>query len=168
MYARWRSILATFDASSMIYAWDNYPVDQFPPLWDWVTSEIERDTFSIPSVAFDEVNKKTPDCGQWLKDAGISLLSVTNEVLQEAMRIKKLLQIQEDRYHPNGVGENDILIIATASIMQLVLISNEARQITLPLDPARKKIPAVCADPEVAVDCIDFITLVKRSRHVFR
>ena len=160
--------MQTFDASSIIYAWDNYPVDQFPPVWDWIATEIEQHIFSIPRVAFDEVKQKAPDCAQWLSDAGVNLLLVTNEVLQEAMRIKSLLQIQEDQYHPGGVGENDVLIIATARTEELVLISNEARQINLPETPAKKKMPAVCADPQVAVDCIDFITLIKQSGRVFR
>ncbi len=159
--------MQTFDASSIIYAWDNYPVDQFPPVWNWIASEIKGHIFSIPNVAFDEVKQKTPDCGQWLADAGISLLPATNEVLHEAMRIKALLQIHEDQYHPSGVGENDLLIVATASVKGLVLISNEARQINLPENPAKKKIPTVCADPQVDVECIDFITLVKRSGQVF-
>ena len=108
-----------------------------------------------------------PDCGKWLVEASINVLSVTNEVSREAMRIKSLLQIQEDQYYRTGVGENDLLIIATARTERLVLISNEASQNILPEIPAKKKIPAVCADPQVAVVCIDFITLIKQSRKVF-
>ena len=92
---------------------------------------------------------------------------MTNEILQEAMRIKTLLGIQEDRYSPKGVDEKDLLIIATASIEGLVLISDEAKQATLPRDLAKMKIPAVCADVHVDVECIDFITLIKQSGRVF-
>ena len=168
MCVRWRSILQTFDASSIIYAWDNYPADQFPPFWDWVKSEVQLNHFSIPKIAFEEVEHKAPDCSEWLKDANIRRLPVTDAIIQEAMRIKTLLEIQEDHYHRDGVGENDLLIIATARSEGLVLISNEARQINLPETAAKKSIPAVCADPQVAVDCIDFITLIKQSGRVFR
>lgn len=161
-------MLQTFDASSIIYAWDNYPVDQFPPLWEWIESEIRLGSFSIPSIAFEEMSRKMPDCGTWLADADIARLPVTEEILQESMRIKKLLQIQESLYHPSGVDENDLLIIATARIEELVLISNEAKQITLPKIPAKRKIPAVCDDPGVAVECIDFLTLIKQSERVFK
>ena len=160
--------MQTFDASSIIYAWDNYPERQFPPLWDWVAAEIQLGFFSIPSIAFEQVGHKTPDCKEWLTAASINRLPMTNEILQEAMRIKTLLGIQEDRYSPKGVDENDLLIIATTSIEGLVLISNEAKQATLPRDLANMKIPAVCADARVDVECIDFITLIKQSEQVFR
>ncbi len=31
--------MLAFDASS-IHAWDNYPIIQFPGLWDWMASQI--------------------------------------------------------------------------------------------------------------------------------
>jgi len=54
--------MQVFDASSMIYAWDNYPVKQFPALWKWIAGQIEQKLLVMPRVAFEEVAGKTPDC----------------------------------------------------------------------------------------------------------
>jgi hypothetical protein len=71
--------------------------------------------------------------------------------------------------HPSkGVGENDIFIIATARLHGAGLVSDEERQPTLPTEPSKKKIPAVCGMREVNVPCINFIEFIKRSDAVFR
>jgi hypothetical protein len=44
--------MRVFDASSMIYAWDNYPERQFPGLWDWMAKQVEEENIVLPSVAF--------------------------------------------------------------------------------------------------------------------
>lgn len=49
-----------FDASSIIHAWGNYPLELFPPLWDWLSQEIVDGNLAIPGVALEEVAKKTP------------------------------------------------------------------------------------------------------------
>jgi hypothetical protein len=59
--------MQVFDASSMIYAWDNYPIKQFPPLWKWIAQQIKERLLVMPRVAFEEVADKTPDCGDWLR-----------------------------------------------------------------------------------------------------
>lgn len=157
-----------FDASSVIYAWDNYPIRQFPGLWEWMTTHIDEKNMVIPFVAFEEVSNKTPDCGVWLKENDIEQLEITNAIVQDAMRIKKLLGIESDNYHPKGVGENDLFIIATARAHGAKLVSDEQRQPTLPKEPAKRKIPAICAMPEVAVPCANFVEFIKRSGEIFR
>lgn len=82
------------------------------------------------------------------------------------MSIHDLMGIVGDAYHAKGVGENDILIIATARAHRAELVSNEGRQ-SLDILPAKRKIPAVCAMPEVAVPCINFMEFIKRSDVVF-
>lgn len=137
--------MQAFDASSMIYAWDNYPPKQFPPLWKWMHERIGAREFCITSVAFEEVERKIQECGSWLKDIPIEVVDVDNPILEESLRIKQLLGIQNDNYHPSGVGENDILIIAAAKICGHELISNENRQVNMPQIMAKRKIPAACA-----------------------
>ena len=122
----------------------------------------------MPRVASDEVAQKAPDCHVWLRDNGLELLEITNKIVQEAMRIKGLLGIVNDNYHPKGVGENDLLIIAAAKVHNLELVSDESTQKRLPDIASKRKIPAVCDMNEVAVKCIDFLTYIKRSGRVFR
>ncbi len=160
--------MQVFDASSMIYAWDNYPIDQFPGLWEWMANQIERKQLVMPSVAFEEVESKTPDCGEWLNDNNLEQLSINNTILQDAKRIKGLLGIVGDKYHPKGVGENDILIIATARVYRGDLVSDEEKQPTQPQASSRRKIPAVCGMATVSVSCVNFIEYIKNSRAVFR
>ena len=89
-------MLQLFDASSMIYAWDNYPPGQFPPLWKWMSAQIGSGTFGMPQVAFEEVERRAPDCCNWLRDHKIHRVSTSNDIVQEAFRIKSLLQIEGD------------------------------------------------------------------------
>jgi len=122
----------------------------------------------MPTVAFEEVHHKTPDCGKWLKDKNIKQLPINNTILQDASRIKGLLRIVDDKYHAKGVDENDILIIATARAHGGKLVSDEAKQIALPDILSKYKIPAVCNKMIKGVDCINFIEYIKHSKAVFR
>ena len=120
------------------------------------------------NVAFEEVAYKTPECGEWLEENDITQLETSNEIVQYAMHIKKLLGIDGDSYHPKGVGENDLFIIAAAKIHQAELVSDEKRQTALLKEPTKRKIPAVCAMKEVDVHCINFLEFIKRSDEIFR
>lgn len=160
--------MQAFDASSMIYAWDNYPFEQFPPLWDWMGNLIAQGEIVLSNVAFEEVSHKTPDCCEWLEIVGLQRIQVSSGVLQEAMRIKTLIGVVDDGYHAKGVDEKDLLIIATAKVNGLVLISDEEKQPTRPSDSRRYKIPLVCGLNTVNVTCLSYLDFIKASREVFR
>lgn len=74
------------DASAILYAWDNYPQSQFPGLWIWLAGQVKEHELVIPSVAFDEVGHKAPECAQWLKGMGVLRLPMTNKVVQAACK----------------------------------------------------------------------------------
>ena len=107
-----------------------------------------------------------PECADWLNEHNVLKLSVTNDVLHEAMKIKSLLGIAGDSYHVKGVDENDLIIVATAKCHGVGLVSNENAQ-KLPDKPAKRKIPAVCVMPDVGVTCSSFLEYLKASKEKF-
>ncbi|RYH64360.1 MAG: DUF4411 family protein [Alcaligenaceae bacterium] len=158
--------MQAFDASSALYAWDNYPVEQFPPLWAWLASQIATGELTIVSVALEEVGHKSPECAAWLKAQQISVLPITQAILLDALRIKNLLGIEDDLYG-SGVGENDLYIIATARAHSAELLTDERRQPGLPVARRNYKIPAVGAMAEVQVQSLNFVEYFKRSQVIF-
>lgn len=159
--------MQVFDASSIIHAWDNYPILQFPGLWEWMATQVNNNTFIMPKIAVDEVRQKIPECCDWLEFNNIMQVIPDNAIIQFALHIKNLLGIDGDNYHSGGVGENDIIIIATANIQSSELISDE-KQPNPPSLPAKSKIPTVCALPGISVPCFTFIEFIKRTNVVFR
>lgn len=159
--------MRVFDASSIIYAWDNYPPAIFPAMWEWLGRQMAHGALAIPAVAFDEVQRKTPECAAWMNDQPVTKLPMTQAILMDALRIKGVIGVVGDKYHPKGVGENDIFIIATARAHGATLITDEERQLNLPVEPTKVKIPAVCAKPQVAVPCLNFLEFIKEARQVF-
>lgn len=159
--------MLVFDASSMIYAWDNYPEKQFPPLWKWMTAQVEQEVLVMPKVAFEEVEHKASDCAKWLKERNLVRLEITNSILQDANRIKGLIGVIDDNYGADGVGENDLLIIATARAYGIELVSDERKQPLLPKKLSNCKIPAVCTMNTVNVSCTNFLDFIKNSKEIF-
>ena len=161
MYGNW-SNMYSFDASSMIHAWDNYPPENkhFDSLWSWFSSNVQNKEFVISKKAFEEVSHKIPECGEWLKNNDIEILNLTPTSLLIAKNIKQSLGIVEEQYS-KGVGENDLFIIAIAQEIESTLVSEEGRQNALPALKSNYKIPAVCNLEEVGVDCCNFLNLLK-------
>ena len=159
--------MPTFDASSLILSWHEYSKDLFPPLWDWLGKGFGDGSLAVSQVAFDEVKQKSEACTDFLRDCGLQPRPVTAEIVTEALRLKGLLGILNEEYSPRGVGENDLLIIATANVEGAVLVSEEGRQQNLPNVMKNCKIPAVCGLAEVQVRCVRFIELLRESGQTF-
>ena len=159
--------MPAFDTSSIIHAWDHYPMKQFPGLWKWLSEEFRAGRFTMSEIAEAETKQRDKDCHAWLHANKVQVIPISQAILTEALKIKAALGIVNDRYHPDGVGENDLMIVATCVHGSIDLVSNENMQNELPQNRARYKIPAVCALAGVNVACINFRQLIIRSGKVF-
>ena len=159
--------MRVLDASAILYAWDNYPLTQFPGLWGWLAGEFKTHELSIPVVALEEVGHKAPECAQWLKNAEVLKLPMSEAVVMAAMAIKQAIGVVNDHYHAKGVDENDLFIIAAAKVHGAELITNEARQFGAQAEARKYKIPAVCDMPAVGVPTLNFLEYIQKSQRVF-
>ena len=139
-----------FDASGIIHAWDEYPIEHFPAFWQWIELRVRNGECRICEEAFREVEHKYPECAAWLKEREIQRILLNDDVLQEANAIKNLLEIEEEDFG-SGVDENDLYVIATAKMEAESVLTTEARQNNLPQKKKNYKIPAVCEMNEVSV-----------------
>lgn len=89
--------MQVFDASSIIHAWDHYPQRQFPAVWEWLASEAANKKIGISEVALGEVEKRSPECYDWLRAENITCVKMTNEAVKKAAEIKSLLGIVNER-----------------------------------------------------------------------
>lgn len=159
--------MRVLDASAIIYAWDNYPPAQFPGLWGWLANELKTHELAIPVVALEEVAHMAPECATWLKNAEALRLPVSEAVLMAAMAIKDAIGVVNDQYHPKGVDENDLFIIAAAKVHGAELITNERRQFGAQAEARKYKIPAVCGMAAVGVTTMNFLEYIQKSQQVF-
>ena len=158
--------MQVFDTSAIIHAWDNYPPKQFEGLWNWLKQEVLCGRLCLSTEAHQEVRAKLPECGDWLDDCSVKLIAPSTQILGIAYSIKDALGVQGDRYGA-GVGEVDIIIIATAIDSGAELVTNEAKQKTLPQKKLSYKIPAVCSMLRSPVPHMDFLSYIKRSKVKF-
>jgi len=159
--------MSAFDASSILEAWDAYPIAQFPPFWEWMANLVDTGEIVLARVAYEEIGHKAPECREWLADHNCTVIDPDNEIVQAALGIKNGLGIVNDQYKAGAVDEADILIVATAKVLGIGLVSEESPQPTVPGNPANYRIPRVCQKADVDVECRNLRTYIKDSNHIF-
>ena len=149
--------MRSMDTSSIIHAWENYPISMFPHLWAWFAEEIKTKNLIFSEVVAKELRPKSDECLAWIKaqhKAGKGkFFPKTEQNIQIAERIRGDLlagsEAAELAEEGEGVGMNDLHIIALAEVQKTVLVTNEKRQnfAHLVASNARKetyRMPAVC------------------------
>ncbi len=161
------------DASAVIDLWDNYPIHRqmFDDMWQWFDEKVTDGTFCISDIALQETKSKiTYDKLVQEKPKAQHFLDILNKItvsqksvqdIPLVLDIKQQLDIQEEQYHADGVGENDLFIVAIAHKDQAILVSNEKYQAILPQNKSKYKIPAVCN--MIGISCINLQKMLNQD-----
>jgi hypothetical protein len=164
--------LYSFDSSAIIDLWVNYPIQNphFKPIWGWFYTQVKNEKFVISETAlkevkahilYDKLEKNNPESKKFIDILDDFIIQGNSrESLRFVMKVKKLLNIEEENYG-KGVGENDLYIIANAKIYNTILVNNENIQFNpLPIKKFNYKIPAVCGMTEIGVKSINLVDLL--------
>ncbi|BAS68479.1 DUF4411 family protein [Bathymodiolus septemdierum thioautotrophic gill symbiont] len=153
-----------FDASAIVDLWDNYPFNNevFKPLWGKFVENIEKKVFVISDIALNETKSKIDSNIFNGLVCDIKIYKKEVRDLTVAQSIKLSIEIEGDNYG-EGVGENDIFIVAISKRIDAILVTNENRQPSLPQIKSKYKMPAVCGLQEVSVKSINLTELLHES-----
>ena len=149
------------DASSILRVWNACPPEAHPDLWAWIAKRIAARNFQIIDAIDAEVKVAVPECHAWLHASGINVISTEGRIELRASEIAASLGIVGNNYG-DGVGWNDLLLIAAAEEINARVVSEEGRQ----KEDARRegwncKIPAVCE--MLGISCVSLVWLIRRS-----
>ena len=118
------------DASSLIYAWDEWPIDRNPALWAWIAGQISTGLLQTAEGVYAEMKSESPDSHAWVHAAGMIVVpSDYGNIYQEAERLADDYRIHEGKPSKHGVDMNDLLLIATTGEFGGRAVSNEKRQV---------------------------------------
>ena len=160
--------MVMFDTSSLIHAWNVYPQKQFPKFWEWLFHNIKNQDIIFSQIVKQEL--KTEELVEYIKEAKPKFITPNNEIIQTAKEIKKFLDLK-DGEKGNGVGEEDIFIMATALVQKLNLVTNEAIQREKDARKRNYKIPRAFLEFQGSkkdkCSTYDLLTYIKKSEQIF-
>lgn len=150
--------LYCLDSSCIIAAWDErYPPENFPAFWAQMDKALTGGMAVVPEAVIDELDKKSKDAANWIKDRGNSIVGYEPDVQREA---KAILATHPKLVMVKKVGfAADPFVIATAIVRGLAVVSEEGRG-----SPNKPHIPDVCQAKNV--DCMRLIGVIKAQAWV--
>lgn len=159
------------DADVFITAWNvTYPKSIFPTLYQEMQGKLPSQIILIKPV-FDEIEpvsgRKDPQklkeqhpIRTWLKnDLSINETPIDDSVEQKALELMNKYETDE---HSKGASETDITLVSYAWLHSHTVVTLEAEQNQKPAKKSKYKIPLICR--EEAVECINFVELLKRCK----
>lgn len=141
-------MLCLIDASSWILAWSHYPIQDFAKVWEWISEEIKIDNIQTIEVIHREVANRSEGCSKWLYDNGVTYPDVSGKhLLDRGVEIKRNCNITQNiKNNSHGINDNDLELIAIASLTNRKVITEESpdQGNGTPPQPMNYKIPLVC------------------------
>ena len=158
------------DTNVFITAWYvTYPPRIFPSLYREMESKLPNKIILIKPI-FDEIEpisgskksaeelRKEHPVRFWLKEQmGIDETPIDDNVKQKSLELMSKYKTEESA---KGASENDIKLIAYASIHSHTVVTLESEQKQKPNSKSNYKIPLICKIENV--ECIDFIEMLNQ------
>lgn len=158
---RWGSYVA--DTSGLIGAWQRrYPPDVFPPLWDNLDALGRAGGLLVPEEVYRELQKQSDELYEWVDERREHLVVPTDRA---AFITAQAVLADHPLLTKTGTGRGlaDPFVIALAELRGLPVLTEEAGG-----SSSKPRIPYVCGQRGLGIDCIDMLGLIRGEGWSFR
>lgn len=149
------------DADTLIRAANTYyPLERFPPFWDWLKYHGQEGNIKIPLEQYEEIVAGRDDLVDWLKEDEVK----NALLLDEEVDPEKVATVTTDGYAADlddaelAIVGRDPFLIAYAVGEDRCVVSFETSATSK--QRQNRKVPDVCTDFDV--ECITLFELIKR------
>ena len=127
----------SLDSDAIIGAWRQYPIENFPKLWEWVESMGRDEIGGMSEVVFKELERGGDECFEWFKERKKLFVHPNDENVQNEVR--RLVNTYNFGLNASK-NAGDPYVIALAKVKDAVVVTNESPS----NDMNGPKIPDVC------------------------
>ncbi|MDZ7808356.1 MAG: DUF4411 family protein [Gracilimonas sp.] len=149
----------SLDSDAIINAWRDYPIQNFPKIWDWIESLGEIEIGGMSEVVFDELAKGGDECYDWFKKRRDIFIHPSDQAIQA--EVQRLVTSYNNFGLTTGKNEGDPYVVALAIVKNAIVVTNESPS----NDMNGPKIPDICRAEDISR--IKFVEVITREGVVF-
>ncbi|NGP87552.1 DUF4411 family protein [Fodinibius halophilus] len=150
----------SLDSDVLIQAWRDYPIENFPPVWEKLGELGANNTLGMSELILAELQRGGDELYDWAKTRETDLVIPTSDTINS--EVSYLVNTYNNFGIITGKNEADPFVVAVAKAHNCIVVTNERRS----GDLNGPKIPDVCLEEEIP--WIRFIDIIKRENIVFQ
>jgi len=149
----------SLDSDAIINAWRDYPIHNFPNIWEWVEKLGSNKIGGMSEVVFKELEKGGDECYDWFKERKPLFVHPNSEEIQNEVR--RLVNNYNNFGIITGKNEGDPYVIALAKVKEADVVTNESPSNNM----NGPKIPDVCRVEGIRI--LKFVQVITKEGVVF-
>jgi hypothetical protein len=148
----------SLDSDAIINAWRDYPIENFPKIWDWVESLGTNEIGGMSEVVFKELERGGDECFEWFKKRRELFVHPSGQEVQA--QVQRLVTTYNNFGLVTGKNEGDPFVIALAIVKNAIVVTNESPSNNM----NGPKIPDICRAEDITR--IKFVEVITREGEI--
>ncbi|CAN5237908.1 DUF4411 family protein [soil metagenome] len=149
----------SLDSDAAINAWRDYPIENFPKIWDWIEQMGKNGVAGMSEVVFQELEKGGDECFDWFKQRKEHFVYPNDEEVQR--ELERLVNSYNNFGIITGKNEGDPFVVALAIVKDCTVVTNESMSNNM----NGPKVPDVCRAE--GIQWIKFVDVIRREGVTF-
>ena len=149
----------SLDSDAVINAWRDYPIENFPKIWDWIQLMGRERILGMSEVVFRELEKGGDECYRWFKERKMDFVHPNDDDVQR--ELDRLVNTYNNFGLITGKNEGDPFVVAIAIAKDCIVVTNESMSNNL----NGPKVPDVCRAE--GIQWIKFVDVIRREGVTF-